>query len=262
MKKTVHYLSIIVLLSGSFASELLAQKKEYYELKIFYVKNKAQENLVENYLQKAVLPTLHQNGIMNVGVFKPIEKDTVLFGKRVYILIPYKKLAQITTTPSILANISSNDSIVNLYLNAQQSSPAFQRIETILLSAFSGNPKMNVPVMTSPKVERVYELRSYESASEKLYVNKVQMFNAGDEVGLFRRLNFNAVFYAEVLAGAKMPNIMYMTCFDNLDHRNAQWKVFSSDAQWTKLKAMPEYKLPNVSKNEQIFLHPTEYSDY
>jgi NIPSNAP len=262
MKKNSQLLLAIALLLVSLASVCVAQKKEYYELKIFHVKNKAQENLVDNYLQKAVLPALHQSGIQYVGVFKPIEKDTVLFGKRIYVLIPYKKLEQITKTPAILANITSTDATVNAYLDAQQSGPAFQRIETILLSAFSANPKMQIPNMTSPKTGRVYELRSYESASEKLNRNKVQMFNEGDEVGLFKRLNFNAVFYGEVLAGAKMPNLMYMTCFDNLDHRNAQWKVFSADAQWTKLKAMPEYKQPNVSKNEQIYLHPTEYSDY
>lgn len=262
MRKSNLFSALALMLVVSILNVAQAQKKEYYEIRVFHLKNKAQENLVDNYLQKAFLPTLHQNGFQNIGVFKPIEKDTALFGKRIYVMIPYKKLEQITKTPGILANISSDDATVNTYLDAQQSNPAFVRTETILLTSFVGNPKMQVPSMSSPKTGRVYELRSYESASEKLYHNKVQMFNVGDEIGLFKRLKFNAVFYAEVLAGARMPNLMYMTCFDNLDHRNAQWDVFRKDAQWLTLKDMPEYKKPNVSKSDIILLHPTDYSDY
>ena len=36
------------------------------------------------------------------------------------------------------------------------------------------------------------------------------MFNEGGEIRLFARLNFNAVFYGDVLAGDRMPNLMYM----------------------------------------------------
>ncbi len=72
-------------------------------------------------------------------------------------------------------------------------------------------PVSKKPVLKSSSVEKVYELRSYESATEKLYLNKVDMFNAGGEITLFEQLGFNAVFYGMVLAGSKMPNLMYMT---------------------------------------------------
>ena len=87
------------------------------------------------------------------------------------------------------------------------------------------------------------------------------MFNDGDEIGLFKRLGFNAIFYGEVLAGAKMPNLMYMTSFENMDERNAHWKSFVDDPQWKKLVAMPEYQ-HNVSHIDIMFLRPTDYSDY
>jgi hypothetical protein len=86
------------------------------------------------------------------------------------------------------------------------------------------------------------------------------MFNDGDEVGLFKRLGFNAVFYAEVMAGSRMPNLMYMTTFENKASRDQHWNAFRDDAQWKQLSGMAEYK-NNVSKIEIFFLHPTEYSD-
>ncbi|MFN7116827.1 MAG: NIPSNAP family protein, partial [Saprospiraceae bacterium] len=121
-------------------------------------------------------------------------------------------------------------------------------------------PNFMLPALKSPKSERVYELRSYESATEKIYKNKVQMFNEGGEIVLFKDLNFNAVFYGEVISGAKMPNLMYLTTFENKADRDAHWKTFGEHPTWTKLKAMPEYQ-NNVSHIDITFLRPTDYSD-
>ena len=87
------------------------------------------------------------------------------------------------------------------------------------------------------------------------------MFNIGDEIGLFKRLGFNAVFYSEVIAGPRMPNLMYMTTFNNKADRDKHWDAFSNDAQWKSLTAKEEYK-NNVSHADIIFLHPAEYSDF
>ncbi len=114
--------------------------------------------------------------------------------------------------------------------------------------------------MKSPKKDRVYELRSYEGATEKLHASKVKMFNTGDEVGIFKKLNFNAVFYGEVLAGSRMPNLMYMTTFENMADRETHWKAFGDDPAFKALLAMPEYQ-HNVSKADIIFLRPADYSD-
>ena len=86
------------------------------------------------------------------------------------------------------------------------------------------------------------------------------MFNEGGEVNLFNRLGFNAVFYGEVLAGSRMPNLMYMTSFEDKASRDEHWKAFGADPEWKKLSADPLYK-NNVSKIDIAFLHPTDYSD-
>ena len=119
---------------------------------------------------------------------------------------------------------------------------------------------MKLPQLSAAKNERVYELHSYESATEKIFWNKVKMFNVGDEIGLFERLGFNAVFYSEVIAGPRMPNLMYMATFENMQEREKHWKAFSNDGQWKKLTAMPEYQ-KNVQHADIIFLRPVDYSD-
>ena len=80
------------------------------------------------------------------------------------------------------------------YIDASYKTPPYVRMENILLYAFPLAARMEAPRLSSPVSDKIYELRSYEGPTEKLYRNKVTMFNAGDEVGLFKRLGFNAVF--------------------------------------------------------------------
>lgn len=89
----------------------------------------------------------------------------------------------------------------------------------------------------------------------------LKMFNQGDEISIFDRLGFNAVFYAEVLSGSRMPNLMYMTAFNNKADRDEHWEAFNNDPAWKKLRAMEEYQ-HNVSKADIILLNPTDYSDF
>src|SRR5262249_49395638 len=146
--------------------------------------------------------------------------------------MPLRSLDEITTIASKLQGNSEYQTAGQEYINAVYTTPPYNRMETILLHAFPLAPKMNEPKLQSPKKDRVYELRSYESAAEKIHANKVQMFNEGGEIDLFKRLNFNAIFYAQVVAGSKMPNLMYMTSFENMQDREAHWKLFGEDPFW------------------------------
>jgi hypothetical protein len=232
--------------------------KEYYSILIYHLKDAGQETRLDAYLKEALLPAAHRSGITRVGVFKPTGNDTAA-DRRVYVFLPGRSPEQLLKLPQQLTRNSDYTTAGKDYIDAAWDNPVYIRIETVILEAFSGMPKMEVPVLKSAKNERVYELRSYESSSEKLHLNKVDMFNKG-EVDIFRRLGFNAVFYAVVLSGSQMPNLMYMTSFENLASRQEHWKAFSNDPVWQEMRAKPEYG-HNNSHSDIILLHPAEYSD-
>ncbi|HTE32098.1 MAG TPA: NIPSNAP family protein [Chryseolinea sp.] len=253
------YILLLIVTVLAVVSVDAAPKREYYEIRIYYFKDKAQEERIDKYLKEAFIPALHRASVSHVGVFKPVETDTT-YGKRIYVFIPYSSLDQYTKVPEALQKDKQYDTAGAGYLDAPYDNPPYTRIQSILLQAFPGMPQHETPKLKSAPAQRVYELRSYESHTEKISKNKIKMFNDGDEVGLFKRLGFNAVFYAEVLSGSRMPNLMYMTTFDDQASRDAHWKSFTEDAQWKTLKDMPEYQ-HNVSKNEITFLRPTDYSE-
>jgi NIPSNAP len=261
MKKTIALFTVTLF---TFTCMALAAgkpgKRDYYEIKLYRLSTNEQVKKVENFLQTAFLPALHRAGIAKVGVFHPIGNDTAV-DKRVYVFIPLGSLDKLNTVEDLLVNDPILTTEGDSYWNTAFDAVAYNRMETIILKAFPLMPSFNVPNLTGNKTDRVYELRSYEGPTERLYRQKVKMFNEGGEIALFKRLNFNAVFYAEVQAGSHMPNLMYMTSFNNKADRDEHWKVFGADPEWVKLKDLPEYA-HTVSKNEQILLNPTEFSEF
>jgi hypothetical protein len=235
-------------------------KKEIYQLTVYQYTTAAQETVLNNYLKNALLPALHKNGYKNIGVFKLLANDTAAV-KTMYVYMPVKSMdAQLLLTEKLNKDTVYQSAAAE-YINAVYTNAPYSRMEIIFLQAFSLAPQMQLPHLKGGKSERIYELRSYESATEKIFANKVHMFNEGGEIALFKRLNFNAVFYAQVIAGSHMPNLMYLTTFENKADRDAHWKNFVDSPEWKKLSALPEYQ-HNVSHIDIMFLQPVEYSDF
>ncbi|MEO8823765.1 MAG: NIPSNAP family protein [Ginsengibacter sp.] len=233
--------------------------KMIFQFRVYHLKDNQQVGITDSYLQDALLPALHRFGIKNIGVFKPLANDTAV-DKLIYVLIPFTSLDQWMKITDRLSLDNKFQKDGESFLHADAKMPAFQRMESILLNAFDGQPGMNLPKQKDP--DRVFELRSYESPTSHLADKKRAMFN-NDELEIFSRLGFNPVFYAEVISGSHMPNLMYMPIFKSEEDRNAQWKVFVNDAKWKEISADPvnENKV-SVSHIDSILMHATSYSDY
>lgn len=259
-----YYILGIFVLHTFFIAQAHAQMKkmdrEFYEIKLYHFTTTDQEEILDKYLSEAFIPAMHRLGIKHIGAFKPIENDTAA-NKRLYVLIPLSSLDQLIMLPQQLQKDTGYVQKSKSYTDAAYNAAPFTRTESIILRAFKFAPQSVLPNLKGDKKDRVYELRNYESATEKLHRNKVHMFNEGGEIPLFKRLNFNAIFYGEVIAGSRMPNLMYMTCFESLADREAHWQSFRGDAEWMELSVKPEYK-NNVLKNEQILTRTTPYSDF
>jgi hypothetical protein len=259
------FLVVIALAINSFKritpdSKIVVQSREFYQIKTYIFKTDQQVQTTDKFLKEAYLPGLKKLGIKNIGVFKPKPNATDTI-KKIIVLIPFSSMSQFLGLEEKLAKDKTYLNAGADYLNATYKQAPYVRIESVLLKAFTDHPIMTTPALNSPKANRVYELRSYESATEAIYKNKVDMFNAGGEIKLFNRLAFNAVFYGEVISGAKMPNLMYMTTFADQASRDEHWKAFSASPEWKGLLAMEKYK-NNISHIDITFLYPTDYSDY
>ncbi len=235
-------------------------KQMYYEIKMYRIGRATQESRMDAFLKDAYIPAMHRAGISKIGVFKPVEQDTA-YGKFIYVFVPFKNIEQYAELESKLSKDQTYQTAGKEFLDAPYNDPPFLRYESILLKAFAFMPEFKVPSFTTPMSERIYELRSYESATESKATKKIHMFNEGGEIGIFEKIGANAVFYGQVLMGSKMPRLMYMTTYANMKAHDDCWTAFRNHPDWKTISTMEEYK-NTVSKVNPYLLHPASYSDF
>ncbi|WP_411972056.1 NIPSNAP family protein [Sphingobacterium sp. Lzh-3] len=249
-------LVLLLVAVGSYAAAFEKVNQNYFQLKVYHYETDEQEKVIDQYLESAYLPALHKLGFKEIGVFKPLE-NAVGQDRLVYVFISAADLSLLVNLDQRLAKDQKYLEAGKIYIGAGYSNPPFKRLETIWMKAFEGMPKSALPKLSAEKNKRIYELRSYEAATEKLSMNKIDMFNNG-EIDIFNKLNFNAVFYGQVIAGSTMPNLMYLTAFENMEDRNIHWKDFGP--LYKPMQDLPQYQ-NNVSKSIKVLLFPTAYSD-
>lgn len=247
--------AIILLMTACESTEV----RDYYQIKIYQIESDKQESTIDNYLKNAYLPALHRAGIEKAGVFKPIEglndvKDFIM------VFIPFSSLQEFDNLSEVLANDETYQNDGRDYIQASHDDAPYVRIESMLLKSFSAMPLYAVPELSSNHSQRVYEFRSYEGATELLYERKVEMFNDAGEVALFQELEFNPVFFAEVLSSAHMPHLIYMTAFSDTLSQQAHWDAFRAHPAWLEMKDLDRYQ-NTVSSITRYLLYPTDYSD-
>lgn len=255
------FIRIIMLVSIFYISNqntiAAPPKKEFYQIRIYKMKSTEQLLLVDNYLKDAYLPALHRAGIKKIGVFKPISNDTATI-KSVYVFIPFDSEKSFFKLDKKLRKDDNYMTASKSFREAAADNPPFDRMESILLEAFE-NQKNFIAPQKSPAT--IFEWRSYESPTEILHDKKINMFEK-EEITLFKKLNFNVIFYAKVISGIRMPNFIYMPTFSSVDDRNAHWKTFGADPDWKAMQAKPEYENKvSVSRIESILMKAAEYSD-
>lgn len=229
--------------------------RQYIELQKYQLLPGSKQGLVHDYLEKAAIPAYNRLGINPVGVFQ------VVYGENapsLYVLLPHPSLESVVTTSHRLLADAEYVKEGAAFVNTSMSDPAFVRKENTLLYAFESMPRVAVPPQKTANKPHIFELRTYESHSEKAAKNKLEMFNAG-EVPIFQHTGLTPVFFGEAVVGSNMPHLTYMLAFDDLAQRDAAWKAFVADPDWAKLAKDPRYQ-DNVSAITDVILRPTGYS--
>jgi hypothetical protein len=238
--------------------------RQYYELRAYRLKAGANRELLDAYIEKAAIPALNRLGVKPVGVFVQQERTEapapteVRDSSTVWVLRTYPSLEAFAAATARLSADPEYQKAGAEYLNSPKSNPAFERIDSWLMLAFAGLPKLELPAYCREKKPRMFELRTYESHSELKALKKVEMFNAG-EIDLMRELGLGPIFYGQALIGSNLPHLTYMVSAENQDAHKQHWTAFGAHPTWDKLKNDPQYA-DTVSKIYNRFLVPTAYS--
>ena len=247
----------VVLLVTSGLPSAQDGEQQYLEFRTYQLSSAAELPKVDTYLEKGLLPALGRQGIDTVGVFAEQAPEGA---SNVYLLIPFSSIEQFSAMQGKLDADTAYQEAAAEYFNTPQESPRFSRIESELMLSFAAWPRVTVPEQKKQGKPRLFELRSYESHTEKMGALKVEMFNSG-EVPIFLDCDIQPVFMGRVLSGPKMPNLTYMTVYSDEDHLKEAWAKFGPHPDWLELREVEKFK-GTVSKIHMVQLTPRPYSDF
>jgi NIPSNAP len=226
---------------------------EFYELRQYHLRVTMRQRF-SDHLKDESIPALNRAGISPVGVF------TVAFGPdnpTFWMLLPHKTLLSVVETD---ARLQADQQYKTAFLRLPSTDPGYVRIDSQLMVAFDGIPKLEKPQGPLAGPTRVFELRTYESHNKAAHRKKVEMFNTG-EIALFRRTGLTPVFFGSNIIGQRLPSLTYLLVFEDLAARERNWPVFVNDPEWKKMSTSTGFTDAEIVSNSHSFiLRPTAYS--
>jgi hypothetical protein len=249
--------SAAALAGDTIAKAAKAQPREYYLLRRYTLQSGPQTKLIEDYFSGALIPALTRMGMGPVGAFRvDIGPETPTY----YLLVPGGSVEAVATMDLRLSKDAEFLKAADPFWAAPASAPAFGRAENALLAAFEGWPRTTPPAAAATKGKRIFQLRIYESPSDRDHVRKVEMFHSG-EFDIFLRAGFHPVFFGDMLVGPRMPNLVYMLSFADSTEMNTKWDVFRNDPAWKKLSADQRFAYESIVNNiTNLILSPLDAS--
>lgn len=231
-----------------------ALKNTVYGLLYFYMRNGTQVERTTAYLRDVYLPAAKRHGI-TAGFFSPVVGEHAPY---ILSLAAYPSWSGIEKLHFEFAEDKDFQKGWDAYNVIGD--PAYERMEGILLYAFDKFPVIDVPPTEGRAAARIFELRTYESPSEKALARKIKMFEDG-EAAIFKRLGMAPVLFGRNISGPRLPCLTYMLSFDDLAARDRLWKAFSADPEWQKLRATPGLgDAELVSNIHNTILRPLPFS--
>ncbi len=236
------------------AQSATAPGREYYQIRRYQLQAGPQTKLAESYFGDALIPALTRMGIGPVGALRlEYGPETPAF----YLLIPAHSVEDLAMLDVRLAQDDTFLKAADPFWNAPATAPAFLRMESSLLAAFEGWPRLTPPASSAP---RIFQLRTYESPSNQAHIRKVEMFHKG-EFKIFQKAGCHPVFFGDTLIGSRLPNLTYMLSFSSLQELDASWVKFRNDPDWIKLSASPRYNYESIVSNiTNLILSPLAVS--
>ncbi|MGN6546961.1 MAG: NIPSNAP family protein [Aureliella sp.] len=228
-------------------------KRQVMEMRTYTFKDPSGVETFDKYAQTALIPALNRAGIQPVGAFSlaavqpavagaPTDPNAkIIAPPKVMLLLPAASADVIAAANAKVAADEEYQKAAADYLNIPATQPIIDRISSELLVAFNAWPEVKVPKQKKNDLPRLFELRTYESPTEHLGNLKVEMFNSG-EVPIFLDCGIQPVFMGQAVVGSLMPNLTYMTVYDDASALTDAWKRFSEHPEWKKLREVKKYE--------------------
>jgi hypothetical protein len=222
--------------------------KEIYEWRTYALTGGG--GLLDSFFRDVLLPAYGRAGV-KTGAFR-LYRDGEQEQRHVVFIYPdmevFLKVKHAVWEDAVFRRESEE------FYRQTATAPVYSNFETYLSEAFD-----KIPVHRLPDPSRtLFEIRIYHSPNEEANQRKIRMFNR-EEIDLFDRVAIHSVLYGNILAGPRMPALLYLTWYKDEETRGEAWKQFVNHPEWKRMSSLPEYA-NTATNNQSIFLSPMPYS--
>ena len=225
-------------------------KKQIYEWRIYTLTGEG--DALDAFFEGTLIPAYNRYNV-SVGAFSLYPSAE---REQRYLLFVYPDFQTYNKVRQIIWNDADFLNAARPFFEATAPNPVYSEYETYLCEAFDKIPEMRKP----DNNRSLFEYRCYHSPNEEANLRKIKMFNV-EEIELFDKTGINSVCYGEVLAGSRMPALIYLTWFKDEATRNSAWDAFKNHPDWERMRNDPQYK--HTATNNQVqLLSPMAYSQF
>jgi len=233
-----------------------AARPQVLELRRYRLRSGALASRFAAYAKDALVPALGRAGLAPIGAWN------VAMGPdspTLHLLLPHPDAASVVTLDARLEADPEYRKAAASSLVLPPADAPFLSCDSSLHAAVATLPGIEKPTGAAAGKDRLFELRTYRSATEAASRRKIEMFEAGGELALFRRVGLNTVFFGRDLVGPGLPSLTYMVVFADAAARETAWAAFREHPEWVKMRDDPRFA-DTVSNIDSSLLRPTDYS--
>ena len=213
------------------ASAAPPRKINFYYLENYYLRLSTQPDRIHEFLSQGWLPAVNK---FHSG--PKICLDAIV-APHVPQIAVFMGLQSVEELFSVRAKLSQ-DSAYRRALAAWEDGPEppYEHYSGTLLKVTDYGSDSDIPVQKEkPKKPRIFEMRVYHNPDWKHLAALHQRFR-GAEIRIFHRDGIHPILYTETAIGANMPNLTYLTPYDDMGARQRAWDTFHADPEWIKVR--------------------------
>jgi NIPSNAP len=240
----------IVLILGIFLSlHLLAQNTDsrVFEMRIYYAQPGKLDALVERF-QKHTTKIFKKHGMENIGYWVPINNEK---NQLIYVLAYPNMEAREASWKAFIADPKWK----KVSEKSERNGKIIAKIESVFMKATD----FSAAIGASKKGNRVFELRTYTAAPEKLS-NVLARFR-NHTTALFAKYGMtNIAYWTSLEENAVQPKLIYLLAHNNEEAGKQSFDNFRKDPEWIKVKTESESKGIIVEKIESVYMTALPFS--
>ncbi|MGD0774870.1 MAG: NIPSNAP family protein [Candidatus Solibacter sp.] len=223
-----------------------ARKTQVFVQQNYLLKAGSQGTRLTDYLSKAYLPALAK---VHTGPTLVLEATLAPHLPQVTVLTGYQSVEEMW---SLRAKVDG-DKALEAATDAWETEAPFENITSSLLRVGDYSPEL-APLNPQPTAPRVFEMRIYHAPTWKNMRGLEWRFREG-EVSILTKIGATPILFAPTVIGDDVPNMTWITAFENEAARDKAWAAFGADPDWQKLSAESRQRYGDNPTSRQIRLY-------